>query len=332
MPGDVTIYDVAAEAGVSISTVSLTLNRPDRVKASTRRHVLDVIDRLGFTPRADALSYARRNLPRIGVLAPFTAYDSYRRRLAGVLTEATGQPNDIVVFDQVSAAVATGPLLDSLPITHRLDGLLIMGLPLEDHLARRLVQRHLRTILVDSRRPEFTSITINDELGGYLAGRHLVDRGHTSFAIMSEPQRSGAYLSQAERRRAGFRNAIAEAGLSSEVSFIETANDICGGREATRRLLSGASRPSAIFAHQDLLAAGVLLECRDQGLSLPADLAVIGFDDGPLAEALDITTVRQPLETSGRLGLRLLHEALADHNQPVQQIELELQLIQRRTT
>jgi LacI family transcriptional regulator len=307
MPGDVTIYDVAAEAGVSISTVSLTLNRPDRVKASTRRHVLDVIDRLGFTPRADALSYARRNLPRIGVLAPFTAYDSYRRRLAGVLTEATGQPNDIVVFDQVSAAVATGPLLDSLPITHRLDGLLIMGLPLEDHLARRLVQRHLRTILVDSRRPEFTSITI-------------------------EPQRSGAYLSQAERRRAGFRNAIAEAGLSSEVSFIETANDICGGREATRRLLSGASRPSAIFAHQDLLAAGVLLECRDQGLSLPGDLAVIGFDDGPLAEALDITTVRQPLETSGRLGLRLLHEALADHNQPVQQIELELQLIQRRTT
>jgi len=328
MPGDVTIYDVAAEAGVSISTVSLTLNRPDRVKASTRRHVLEVIDRLGFTPRADATSYARRNLPRIGVLAPFTAYDSYRRRLAGVLTEATGQPNDIVVFDQVSAAVASGPLLDSLPITHRLDGLLIMGLPLEDHLARRLVQRHLPTVLVDSRRPEFTSITINDEHGGYLAGRHLAGRGHTSFAVLSEPQRSSSYLSQAELRRKGFSKAIAEAGLSADVSFIETTNDIGGGREATRELLSRADCPTAIFAHQDLLAAGVLLECRDQG----ARLAVIGFDDGPLAEALDITTVRQPLETSGRLGLRLLHEALADPQQPVQQIELELQVIQRSST
>jgi LacI family transcriptional regulator len=331
-PGDVTIYDVAAEAGVSISTVSLTLNRPDRVKASTRRHVLEVIDRLGFTPRADALSYARRNLPRIGVLAPFTAYDSYRRRLAGVLTEAAGQPNDIVVFDQVSAAVATGPLLDSLPITHRLDGLLIMGLPLEDHLARRLVQRHLPTVLVDSKRPEFTSITINDEHGGYLAGQHLAERGHTSFAVLSEPQRSSSYLSQAELRRAGFRHAIGEAGLSADVSVIETSNDMNGGREAARRLLARAERPSAIFAHQDLLAAGVLLECRDQGVRLPEDLAVIGFDDGPLAEALDITTVRQPLESSGRLGLRLLHEALADPLQPVQQIELELQLVQRRTT
>jgi DNA-binding LacI/PurR family transcriptional regulator len=326
MPGDVTIYDVAAEAGVSISTVSLTLNRPDRVKASTRRHVLEVIDRLGFTPRADATSYARRNLPRIGVLAPFTAYDSYRRRLAGVLTEATGQPNDIVVFDQVSAAVASGPLLDSLPITHRLDGLLIMGLPLEDHLARRLVQRHLPTVLVDSRRPEFTSITINDEHGGYLAGRHLAERGHTSFAVLSEPQRSSSYLSQAEQRRAGFRKAIGDA------RFIEATNDISGGRLAARELLSWADRPTAVFAHQDLLAAGVLLECRDQGLRLPDDLAVIGFDDGPLAEALDITTVRQPLETSGRLGLRLLHEALADPQQPVQQIELELQVIERRTT
>lgn len=175
-----------------------------------------------------------------------------------MLTEATGQPNDIVVFDQVSAAVATGPLLDSLPITHRLDGLLIMGLPLEDHLARRLVQRHLPTVLVDSRRPEFTSITINDEHGGYLAGRHLVERGHTRFAVLSEPQRSSSYLSQAELRRTGFRKAI--------------------------------------------------------------------------AEALDITTIRQPLETSGRLGLRLLHEALADPQQPVQQIELELQLVQRRST
>jgi DNA-binding LacI/PurR family transcriptional regulator len=144
--------------------------------------------------------------------------------------------------------------------------------------------------------------------------------------VLSEPQRSSSYLSQAEQRRAGFRKAIGDA------RFIEATNDISGGRLAARELLSWADRPTAVFAHQDLLAAGVLLECRDQGLRLPDDLAVIGFDDGPLAEALDITTVRQPLETSGRLGLRLLHEALADPQQPVQQIELELQVIERRTT
>jgi DNA-binding LacI/PurR family transcriptional regulator len=333
VPEDVTIYQVAAEAGVSISTVSLTLNRPERVKASTRQHVLDVIDRLGFTPKAEAVSHARKNMPRIGVLAPFTAYDSYRRRLMGILTESAGRPTDIVVFDQVSAAVAAGPLLDSLPVTRRLDGLLVMGLPLEDQLARRLLQRHLPTVLVDTRRAEFSSVAIDDEEGGRLVGRHLIERGRTTFAYVSEPQRSGAYLSQGELRRAGFKKAVAEGGLNADdVLVMRTTSSIEGGREAIRRLVEEHRVPSAIFAHEDVLAAGMLRECRQQGIRVPDDLAIVGFDDGPLAEALGITTVRQPLETSGQVGARLLYEALARADSPVQQITLEVQLVPRGTS
>jgi DNA-binding LacI/PurR family transcriptional regulator len=333
MPEDVTIYQVAAEAGVSISTVSLTLNRPERVRASTRQQVLEVIDRLGFTPKAEAVSHARKSIPRLGVMAPFTAYDSYRRRLAGILTESASRTEDIVVFDQVSAAVAAAPMLDSLPVTRRLDGLLIMGLPLEDHLAKRLLQRRLPTVLVDSRRPEFSSVTIDDERGGWLVARHLLERGRDSFAVMSEPQRSGAYVSQGELRRAGFRKAVAEAGLDADaVSFVATKSDLEGGRAAIRHLHAEGRLPSAIFAHEDVLAAGILRECRALGIRVPDDLAVVGFDDGPLAEALDVTTVRQPLETSGRIGVRLLHQALADPEGPVQHITLELELVVRGST
>jgi DNA-binding LacI/PurR family transcriptional regulator len=329
---DVTIYDVAAEAGVSISTVSHVLNRPERVKASTRQRVLEVIDRLGFTPRAEAVIHARRNNPRVGVLAPFTSYDSYRRRLAGVLTESADQSSDIVVFDQISAAVATGPLLDSLPVTRRLDGLLIMGLPLEDSLAKRLLQRHLPTVLLDSSRPEFSSVTIDDERGGYLAAKHLLDRGHTTFAVVSEPQRSSAYLSQGEQRRTGFRRAITETGLNpDDLIVVATTSEIDGGRAAFRELMEDRL-PSAIFAQQDVLAAGILLECRHRGINVPGDLAVVGFDDGPLAQGLDLTTIHQPLEASGRLGTRLLQEALTDPDQPVQHINLPLDLIVRSTT
>ncbi len=332
MPDDVTIYHVAAEAGVSISTVSHVLNRPERVKASTREHVLGVIDRLGFIPRAQAVSHARTNMPRIGVLAPFTAYDSFRRRLSGVLTESAGRSSDIVVFDQVSAAVAVGPLLDSLPVTRRLDGLLIMGLPLEDRLIKRLQQRNVPTVLVDSDHHEFTSVTTDDEHGGYLIAKHLIETGRRDFAVVTEPQRSHAYLSQGEHRRVGFRKAVAEAGLDpSAVPLVATTRDVAGGRAAIRDLVREDRLPSAIFAHEDILAAGILLECRAQGIDVPGDLAVVGFDDGPLAEGLDLTTVRQPLEDSGRVAARLLHEAIADPGQPVQHIRLPLELVVRAT-
>lgn len=333
MPDDVTIYHVAAEAGVSISTVSLTLNRPERVKASTREHVLAVIDRLGFTPRAEAVSSTRKKLARVGVLAPFTAYDSYRRRLGGVLAESAGRQVDVVVFDHVSAARTVAPLLDSLPVTRRLDGILIMGLPLDDRLAWRLLERHLPTILVDSRRPEFSSITVDDEGGGYLVGRHLTERGYRTLALVGEHQRSTAYQSPGERRRLGVRKAATEVGIDADaIPFVQTTSDIAGGREAVTRLRAAGELPRAIVANHDLLAAGILLECRAQGIRVPEDVAVVGFDDGPLAEALDLTTVRQPLEASGRLGAKLLFEALTSPEQPNQQIVLDLRLVPRAST
>ena len=149
----VTIYDVAARAGVSISTVSQVINRPGRVNARTRDRVLKAVEDLQYVPKAAAVSSARRGVGRIGVLAPFTSYDSYRRRLMGVLSESDGGSRDVVVYDHESAAASLSPLLRILPVTGRLDGLLIMGLPLDDALAEKLITRQLPTVLMDSSRP-----------------------------------------------------------------------------------------------------------------------------------------------------------------------------------
>src|SRR5262249_39334825 len=207
---------------------------------------------------------------RIGVLAPFTSYASYTRRLMGILKEAENDSLEVVVFDQESAASAMSPLLSSLPVTRRLDGLLIMGLPIDDVLAERLLSQGLPTVLIDSARPELDSITIDDEAAGHLVGRHLIDRGRRSFAYVSEPQPSKAYLSQGQRRRAGLRRAIAEAGLDpGAVHEIPTTNDLAGGQDALRRILDLDERPEAIFAHQDVLAAGLLTECRRRDVRVP---------------------------------------------------------------
>ncbi|HEX8860945.1 MAG TPA: LacI family DNA-binding transcriptional regulator [Actinomycetes bacterium] len=327
-----TIYDVARRAGVSISTVSHTLNRPQRVNAATRQRVLEAIDELGYVPKATAMAHARKAVGRVGVLAPFSSYESYARRLKGILQEAKDDATEIVLYDQESAASATSPLLSALPVTRRLDGLVIMGLPLDDRLAERLLAQGLPTVLVDSTRPELDSIIIDDHAAAYLVGTHLIDRGRRSFAYVSEAQRSDAYLSQGQLRRNGLRRAVTEAGIDpDQVRHVHTRNDLAGGRAAVEKLLAEPRLPDAIFAHQDVLASGVILECRRQGVRVPDDLAVVGFD-GELAEALDVTTVRQPLEESGRLGFRHLREAISGQQGLAQRVTLAVKLVVRATT
>jgi LacI family transcriptional regulator len=329
----VTIYDVAARAGVSISTVSQTLNRPDRVNVATRTKVLNAIEDLGYVPKATAVSNARRGVGRIGVLAPFTSYDSYRRRLMGVLAESGGTARDVVVYDHESAASNVSPLLRTRPVSGRLDGLIIMGLPVDDELAENLLGRGLPTVLVDSIRPEFSTVNVDDEEGGAIAGRHLLGRDHTSFAFVQEPQQSFTFVSQGQRRNTGFRRALADAGVADDrVRIVLTSNDIAGGRRSLEQILALTPRPTAVFAHHDVLAAGLLLECRRCGIDVPGDLAIVGFDDDSIAEAAGLTTIRQPFEESGRIGARLLGELIGGGSGPVQRIVLGLKPVLRDTT
>lgn len=333
MQSQVTIYDVAAHAGVSISTVSQTLNRPNRVNPKTRERVLKAIEELQYMPKAQAVSHARRGVGRIGVLAPFTSYDSFRRRLMGVLAESDGANRDVVVYDHVSAAVSVAPLLRTLPVTGRLDGLLVMGLPLDDELAEQLIQRRLPTVLIDSARPEFSTVNVDDDEGGAMLARHLLERGHTSFAFVQEPQYSNAFLSQGQRRNRGFLRVLTEAGIEPDaVHTVLTGNDLRASRDALPEVLRLRPTPTAVFAHHDVLAAGLLVECRRRGVRVPDDLAVVGFDDGPVAEAAALTTIRQPFEESGRIGARLLGDLISGASTAVQRIVLGLELVVRDST
>lgn len=328
----VTIYDVAERAGVSITTVSYALNQPNRVAAKTLERVLAAIDELGFTPKAAAVSQARKGVGRIGVLAPFSSYESFRTRLVGVLAACTGKSTEVVVFDLESAAESVSPLLNMLPTTGRLDGLLLMGVPLEEAMAERLAQRKLPTVLVDSFHRKLPSVNVDDERGGYLAAEYLLQKGHRTFAFVSERQQSDQFLSQGQRRLAGFRKALADAGLTGDaLEHVVTSHDIAGGKKAARTLLERDTLPNAVFAHFDDLAAGLLAGFRDAGVRAPDDVAIMGYDDGPLAEALGITTVHQPLVETGREGALMLLEAIATRHTTARQVLLPAELVVRET-
>jgi DNA-binding LacI/PurR family transcriptional regulator len=317
-----TIRDVAVEAGVSISTVSLALNSPERVGDVTRRRILAAVDALGFVPKAEAVARARRGVGRIGVLAPYSSYPSVARRLTGVLRAVGSRPVEVVVFDQPSAARSTSPLLGSLPVTGRLDGLIVVSLPLDDATAERLLR--LATVLVDVRHPGFDSVHTDDSAGGRLVASHLLARGHRRFAFLGEAQESDLYVSPSQRRLAGFRAALG----SYPLEVRPARHGVVSAVAAARELLAGADRPTAVFAANDTLAAGVMRAAHSLGLAVPEDLAVVGFDDGELAEALDLTTVRQPLEESGRAAAELLLQRLDGPGAP-RSIALGLELIAR---
>ena len=323
----VTIYEVAERAQVSISTVSNVLNKPERVKAATRERVLAVADELGFVPKAQAVTLARQGTGRIGVMAPFTSYASYLRRLAGVLRAASEFDLEVVVFDHESAASASSPALASMPIHGRLDGLLVMGLPIEEAIAKRFHERGLPTVAVDADSDRFSRVVIDDVDGGRIAARHLLDRGHTRLGYILERQVSD-YESQAVRRLVGFRDVAA--GGSCDVAVGSSGNSVDEARSAARRLLQRDPMPTAIMAHHDLLAIGALLAARDLGLSVPGDVAVMGFDDGDMAVAADLTTVRQPFEESGEAAVRLLRSSGGRSSRST--LVLGLEIVERSTT
>jgi LacI family transcriptional regulator, galactose operon repressor len=324
----VTIYEVAERAQVSISTVSNVLNKPDRVSPATRQRVLAVIDELGFVPKVQAMSLARQGTGRIGVMAPFTSYGSYLRRLSGLLMAATELEIDVVVFDHESAALASSPVLASMPVHGRLDGLIVMGLPIEDAIAGRLRERRLPTVAVDADSALFSRVVIDDRAGGRLAGEHLRDRGHRRIGYVLERQVS-EYESQAIKRLAGFREVVAAAG--GEVAVTDSGNSVDDARRAAAALLDRADRPTAIMAHHDALAVGALLAARERGLRVPEDVAVMGFDDGETAIAADLTTVRQPFEESGSTALSVLLGHLGGSDLRSTTV-LDVRLVERSTT
>lgn len=303
----ITLRDVAARAGVSVATASNALTKPGRVAAATREKVLEAAEWLGYEPLVTA--GAPSGTRRIGVIAPFTTYTSYSERLKGVLSVVGADNIEAIVFDHPSASRSPSPRLASLPFSGNLDGLIIMGIPVDTELSTRLIERELPTVLVDTDHPLLTSIVLDEGYGAKAAVDHLVEQGYTRFAYVTEGQVSKDYISQGRKRLAGFSRALAEHGHGEDQIMLITARsgDIRSGAAAVDALREKArAHRVGVLAGHDTLAAGVVQGLRESGLDVPEKVGVIGWDGGDVVEALGLTTIRQPLWDSGRLGAERL--------------------------
>jgi DNA-binding LacI/PurR family transcriptional regulator len=330
--GAPTIRDVARHSGLSVATVSRVLNDMPIVSADTRDRVRRAVDELGFRRSATARSLSLGRSQTIGVVAPFFTTPSVVERLRGISERLVQHGYDLMLFDVETPGQRADALRDFAQ-RDRVDGLLVISLPLSDDEVDALRQDDLPIVLVDIGHPGLPHVVIDDVRGGELAAGHLIERGHRRIGFIGDLPANPFGFTSSERRREGFRRALLAAG-------IERADELerlgVHGRESARalarELLGPDDRPTAIFAASDVQAFGALEAADALGLRVPEDVAVIGFDDIEIAATVGLTTVRQPLGESGARGAELLLMAIEGGGQePVEELE-PLAVIERRTT
>ncbi|MDT7798911.1 MAG: LacI family transcriptional regulator [Actinomycetota bacterium] len=312
----VTIAEVARRARVSKTTVSRVLNNKADVDAATAIRVREVIAATGYIPSAGAVGLARGVTRTVGMLVPGLTWPWMGEVLQGVADVVESKGYGLLLSTANRGA-------DSLEEFSRqvsakaFDGLLLVEPPDAVRHLRVLHDSGLPVVVIDDRgrRPSFPSVGTSNRKGGADAARHLLETGRTRFATVTGPRDFGC----TSDRLNGFRDAILEAGSTLDPRLIIEGDFTSeSGEAAILQLLETGPGFDAVFAHNDLTAAGVLSGLRKAGKGVPADVGVIGFDDIPLAAHTQppLTTVRQPLRQMGETAARQLLAQLAGAPSP----------------
>lgn len=330
--GPVTIRDVAKKANVGVGTVSRVLNDSPSVSDSTRERVLAAIKELDYSPNPIAQQLSSGLTHAIAVTLPFLTYPSFVERLRGV-QHALAQSDYQLILYNAETPDHRDRQFEDLARQTRSDGVLIISIPLSEAHAERFIQSKTPTVLVDIYHPRMNRVFVDDEYGGYIATKHLIELGHEKIGFISDTVQTQLEFVAMKNRLKGYKKALAEFGILFNPSY--HLQDQHGRAEASRMandLLTMQTPPTAIFAASDTQAIGVLDAARELGLSVPEELSVIGYDNIRDAEYLNLTTIAQPLFESGFEGARLLLKILKEQPNEIQEISMDLELIERATT
>ena len=309
-----------------MATVSRVLNDSDLVSESTNRRVRSAIEELGYRRNLSARKLSLGRAHAIGVVAPFFTTASVVERVRGVSSRLADRGYDLVLFDVENARQRTDAF-EGFARPDRVDGALVISLPLHDDEIAALRRDGLPVVLVDTVHPDLPHIAVDDVRGGRLAAEHLLAKGHRHVAFVGDAPRNPFGFRSSEDRREGFRAALGDVELVEALD----AEGRDGARAAAMLMLVGDDRPTAVFAASDMQAVGVLEAAADLALRVPEDVAVIGFDDIELAAVLGLTTVRQPLFATGAVAADLLLAQLEEDVPAPPAIE-PLAVVERRTT
>jgi len=333
-----TIKTVASLAGVSAMTVSRVTNNSPLVKESTRKRVLKAIEELNYHPNIFASHFpVRGKIRAIGLVIKnfafdyFLSVDYFAEILSGIQQTVGENGYDLIIYNvnpfdnkdcDVSKWFHSGMV----------QGFIMIVPQNNDPVVNQLLSENIPFVILGSRKgfEHLNYIDVENENGGYLAAKHLIDLRHERIALIQGP----ADRSDAGEREDGFRRALQDTNVPLNKDYIVRGNFTeKSGFEAATALLANQPAPTAIFAANDLMAIGAMKAIQQKGLIIPRDISVVGFDDIKLASEVSpaLTTIRQPIKEIGSLGAKFLMSESDIKNEKMK-MRLPVSLVERESS
>lgn len=333
------VKEVAARAGVSLGTVSNVLNRPDSVRPETRRRVEEAMEELHFVRNDSARQLRAGHSNMLAFLTLDYANPFFTDVARGMEGVAAAAGVGLFLCSSHQDARRETEYLERLQ-QQRVRGVCVTAVDYSNPLLRTLPEVGIPVVLVDraadsaqQEQQEWCSVGVNDVAGGELAVAHLLEQGHQRIGFVG-----GALVPQVVDRLAGARAAVSAAGGDKDAILVLDTEEqsVAEGRRAGQRLLGipKRRRPTAVFCANDMLALGMLQQLTQRGVSVPHDVAIVGYDniDFAAAAAVPLTSVNQPRLDMGRAAAELV---LAERQHPSHKhrhLQLETELVVRESS
>lgn len=327
----VTIKDVAKRAGVSTATVSRVLNDDPRVTPANRQSVLEAVSALNYRRDRIARNLRVRRSQIIGLIISDIQNPFFTSVVRGV--EDLAYENDFTVLLCNSDEDARKECLYlDIMISERAAGVIVSPAVETGNHSKAVMQAGIPVVAVDRRMQdlEVDTVVVDNSQGAYQVVRHLLEMGHRRIGFIGGPTQ----VTTAQERKDGYLRALGEQGIAPDPTLIKTSDyKLLGGYQATCQVLDLAEPPTAIFAANNLTTLGALNCIHENGLRIPQDIAIVGFDDMPWATSLNppLTAVAQPTYELGRMAADLLLQRIKDPTREVVEVKLGSRLIIRES-
>ncbi|TKB43024.1 LacI family DNA-binding transcriptional regulator [Thalassotalea mangrovi] len=291
-----TIKDVAKVAGVSIATVSRVINQGEKVNQKTRDKVRTVMQQLGYRPNANAQALVTQKSKTLGVVIPELTDPFFALLASGVEAIAKEMGLQLLLSTGTGSAESELDALNIL-LDRRCEAIVMHSKHISDQKLQQLLGQNPGLVLIDRYIPEVQErcIWLDNIEGGRIAARHLLSLGHKCFACIS----SEYDIEDPQLRLQGFVETLNEQGISKGTVAVSMATpNQQGGQSATQELLATGQPFTALFAYNDAMASGAISTLEDNGIRVPEDVSIIGFDDVILASFTrpKLTTLKYPVE------------------------------------
>lgn len=331
MTRKVTIRDLAEAAGVSVTTVSQILNgKGERFSIDTRTRVHQLQEEMGYVPDFNARNLIMRSAQTIGVIVPNLGNPFFSMFIKGVQSTSRERHFIPLIFGANYDEDLEGYYLQEL-IKRAVDGLIIASSSITvDAIDNILKKNGIPYLLIDQNGgPSLDSVRIDDQRGGQIAAEHLLSLGHRKIAIVMPADPTDNLVVRLE----GFKHHLAQAGVAlPDEAYIISPMTKLGGYQATAAVIKQA--PTAVFAVNDEMALGLIRGLHEQGVRVPEDISVLGYDDIDLDDYVvpKLSTVHQPVVTMGEQATTLLINRIQKRQLAPQTVELPVELQQREST